>query len=286
MKTKNLNENRFYVYTYLDPRKLGKYVYGEYSFDYEPFYVGKGTGYRKNGHLKESSLKQNSHKNNKIKKIIKETNKEPIILELQSDMTEQEALNLEEKLVTLIGRFDLNKGPLTNLTNAGEKNSGAICSEELRIKRSERIKGNKNPNCIKPPSIEIVNKRLKTLKTSEPWNKHIEYNKSDEGRKIMSELLSGDKNHFYGKHHSVKTKKTLKRLATERMFNGNNPMNNAEYRKKVSESKKKKIVNLDGIIFNSITETGQYYNVSSGLISMMLTGKQKNRFDLSYYIPT
>lgn len=34
----------FYVYVYLDPRKEGKYVYGEFQFDYEPFYVGKGYG--------------------------------------------------------------------------------------------------------------------------------------------------------------------------------------------------------------------------------------------------
>ena len=26
--------NKYYVYIYLDPRKLGNYKYGEYSFDY------------------------------------------------------------------------------------------------------------------------------------------------------------------------------------------------------------------------------------------------------------
>jgi len=33
--------NKYYVYVYLDSRKPGKYKYGEYEFDYEPFYVGK-----------------------------------------------------------------------------------------------------------------------------------------------------------------------------------------------------------------------------------------------------
>ena len=37
-----MNDNKFYVYVYLDPRKPGSFKFGEYEFDYEPFYVGKG----------------------------------------------------------------------------------------------------------------------------------------------------------------------------------------------------------------------------------------------------
>ena len=40
-----------YVYVYLDPRKPGKFIYNDFSFEFEPFYVGKGYGDRAFGHL-------------------------------------------------------------------------------------------------------------------------------------------------------------------------------------------------------------------------------------------
>ena len=75
MKIKEQPENRFYVYAYLDPRKPGIYTYGEYTFDYEPFYIGKGTGSRLYRHLWESENNTtNNYKFRLIKKIIEETN--------------------------------------------------------------------------------------------------------------------------------------------------------------------------------------------------------------------
>ena len=68
-------KEKFYTYIYLDPRKKGQYSYDiNMSFLYEPFYVGKGCGYRMNNHLNKAENKSklifNNFKNSKIKKIL------------------------------------------------------------------------------------------------------------------------------------------------------------------------------------------------------------------------
>lgn len=44
-------DNVFYVYIYLDPRKPGKYQFNKYCFLNQPFYVGKGKKDRYKHHL-------------------------------------------------------------------------------------------------------------------------------------------------------------------------------------------------------------------------------------------
>lgn len=106
---KYTEDKKFYVYGYLDTRKPGTYIYGNHSFEYEPFYIGKGYGNRLSHHLRQSNLKINSPKNNKIKKILKETHEEPEIITIKDNLLEQDAFNLEIQLVALIGRSDLKK---------------------------------------------------------------------------------------------------------------------------------------------------------------------------------
>ena len=53
-----LEDRRFYIYAYLDPRKPGDFQYPEakIKFNYEPFYIGKGHAERKFDHISDSKI--------------------------------------------------------------------------------------------------------------------------------------------------------------------------------------------------------------------------------------
>ena len=108
-------EKKYYVYVYLDPRKKGEFIYGEYKFDYEPFYVGKGINNRYLKHLTENEQDtENLFKFRTIEKI-KAKNLLPIITKVVADIEESEAYKIESELIKLIGRRCDKSGCLTNI---------------------------------------------------------------------------------------------------------------------------------------------------------------------------
>lgn len=134
--------NEYYVYAYLDIRKERRYSYGGLLFDKEPFYIGKGKNNRYKEHLKESSKVNNKlynyHFYRKIRKIQRETKKDPEIIILAQKLNEKDALDLETKYIKLIGRKNLKLGPLCNLTDGGEGLSNP--PEYIIEKKREKFK--------------------------------------------------------------------------------------------------------------------------------------------------
>jgi hypothetical protein len=132
-----MEENKFYVYVLLDPRKPGKYIFENIEFEYEPFYIGKGHGYRNVTSSKETN--KQTKKGNKIKAIDK-AGYLPVIHKLNENLEECKSLELEKYYVNLIGRSDLGLGPLANHTDGGEGTTGHKHTEEYKQKRSKSIK--------------------------------------------------------------------------------------------------------------------------------------------------
>lgn len=116
---------KYYVYLYLKPNGV-------------PFYVGKGKDDRWKDHLREAKKESTGkvdRKTNTIRKILKQ-GQEPVIKFVDTNISEEQAFELECFLIDEIGRIDLGTGTLTNLTNGGEGLSGLI----------RDICGENNPN--------------------------------------------------------------------------------------------------------------------------------------------
>jgi len=192
-------KNIFYVYAYLDPRKPGNYSYGDLDFNYEPFYIGKGKGDRMKHHLRENK-KYNPHKNRVISNIIR-NGMDPIILILDDNLSENDALSIEISTISKIGRKNLKKGPLTNLTNGGEGSSGHIQSEITKSKRSNSLKNNQK--CIETMTSKEFSEKISILQ--------IERYKNLEERKRQSEKMKGEKNHRFGKKNSEIQKQSVRK---------------------------------------------------------------------------
>jgi len=187
--------NSFYVYAYLDPRKPGNFSYSGFEFDYEPFYIGKGRGSRINRHL-NINKEFNNIKKNKINKII-QFGKRPILIKIKENLSNQESLQLEIKLINIIGRITRKTGPLTNFTMGGETYLGykhkqkhidkltkPVILYDLKgniIEEYKSIKEAGLKNNILPQTIsKICNRDIKVYK-----DKYVFLYKSDEFAEII-----------------------------------------------------------------------------------------------------
>lgn len=144
----------YYVYQLTDPRN-----------DNQPFYIGKGKGYRSSVHMTASRRHENPRKWAKIT-AIKNAGLEVGVVKVGENLTEIEALDLEESLILKFGRLDLDDGGI--LTNRRKR--GVDHKDNWNKKSSGRPAGipawNKG-RTLTPHSEE--SKRLMSEKRKEWW---------------------------------------------------------------------------------------------------------------------
>ena len=123
-------EKKYYIYIYLNPLKPGKFNYQDLNFDFEPIYVGKGTGKRIHYHLTSCQNKNNKAGYRrlfyqKLRKIIR-LGHTPKVIVFKNYLTESESFEIEKELISKIGRRITKEGPLCNNSKGGEGPSGAV----------------------------------------------------------------------------------------------------------------------------------------------------------------
>lgn len=147
--------NDFYVYVYLNPKVIGPLYYKsistnfEYSFNFEPFYIGKGRKSRIYDHFYDS--KNNTEKYLFLKTLETEFGKtilkEKYIMIYSNNLSNDDAYNLESDLILSIGRIKDNTGPLYNICT--DKNppdvTGIIRPDSYRKMLSNTRRGENNP---------------------------------------------------------------------------------------------------------------------------------------------
>lgn len=108
------------------------YVYVLFYLNGTPCYIGKGKGDRWLNHEQKKRFR-----NNYLKGIIIDAKQRGLSLpkiKIREHITETEAFETERILIKIIGRRNLGTGPLVNLTDGGDGETGRVVSQETRAK--------------------------------------------------------------------------------------------------------------------------------------------------------
>ena len=135
-----MENNRYYVYIYLNQTKPGIWLFKDHVFNYQPFYVGKGVNDREIEHLRPYQLKKKTVKSSVIKSIFNKTGEQPIHYRLYVNLNELDAVEIEKEIIKHFGRIDTNTGILTNGTDGGDGANNFSEETKKRIGKSNSKK--------------------------------------------------------------------------------------------------------------------------------------------------
>jgi regulator of RNase E activity RraB len=157
-----------YIYVYLDTRKKGSYSYGDFHFEYEPFYVGKGIGDRYLSHLRIANGSRKGGNNLIISKIrsILNDGSEPTIIKIIEGLTKENYDIYEISTIKLIGKSCDGLGPLLNTTDGGDGGITWVGEHHNKGKKLEEIVGEEKAIELKQKLSEQASKRVGELNSN------------------------------------------------------------------------------------------------------------------------
>lgn len=144
----------YYNYVYLDPRKPGKFVFGKYQFDYEPFIIGTGKKHSYYTHMNEPTSKTNI--SIKINNIIL-SGLEPIILLLNKNTELCDAKVNEINMRKIIILND-KKEKILKISDIEKKNKKLLLESKKnkKLARHTNINGWSTLYTIQEPNNDII----------------------------------------------------------------------------------------------------------------------------------
>ena len=155
----------YYIYVYLDTRKKGSYSFGDFHFEYEPFYIGKGVNERHLTHLRVANGSRKGKNNlivTKIKSILND-GFEPKIIKIIEGLTKENYDSYEISTIKLIGKSCDGLGPLLNTTDGGDGGVTWIGEHHNKGKKLEEIVGEEKAIELKQKLSEQASKRVGEL---------------------------------------------------------------------------------------------------------------------------
>lgn len=200
------------------------YIYAFFRENCEPFYVGKGRGYRWRTHFRDAKNKKLSyHHLNIIRDMLNRGIDVPVV-KLHQGLTNKQAVEYEIALIAAIGRRR-DGGLLANLTTGGEGFIGL--PPESRAKQAAALRGRKaSPETKAKMSAARLgrgfsperNKKVSIAKLGKKFTREARANMSA-AKKLQAKkglIVANLGTRMLGRKHSPETKRKMSEAALGR----------------------------------------------------------------------